>query len=457
MSFDVAILGGGPGGYVAALRAAQLGLRTALVEKDELGGVCLNAGCIPSKTLLTSADLFSKISKCSDWGIDLPGQASWNLKRLAEKKNQVITRLRAGIAVLVQKRGIALYKGLGQLEDAGRVKVGAETLEAKNIVIATGSRPKRFDWGLKDCKNIWTSIEALELRSIPPRLLILGAGPEGCEFSLIYSALGSKVFLVEAQQRILPGFDPDAAAVLKRTLAAKRVEILAPERVQSVKEIDSALQVIMGSGVTLEVDTVILCTGRKPNVEGFGLEKLDTKLDPLKNALVVNKNLETSIPRLYAIGDVIGGFMMAHSASYEGYAVAEKIAGKDLNLDYRAVPSCVYTSPEVAQVGLSEEAARAQGIPCEVGKFSFSALGRSHAKGTSEGFLKVIGNAKTGELLGVVIVGDGASELVSTAGLALQKKATVADLCKLMAPHPSASEAISEAAHLFFKEGLHFA
>lgn len=455
-SFDLVVLGGGPGGYVAALRAGQLGLKVCLVEKEFLGGVCLNKGCIPSKTLLAATELFSKMEKAGDWGIETAGPAVWNLKRLFERKDEVIQRMRQGLEALCQKRKVLRVTGVGRLTGPNTVRVGNEDYTAGHIILATGSLPKRISFGITDRRKVFSSEEALSFPNRPASLLVLGGGPEGCEFALIYKGFGSNVTLVEAEERLLPGFDRDAGAAIKRALVAKGIEVLTGDTLSKAVQDGAKVQVELKSGSIRAVDSVLVCAGRVPNTEGLGAETVGLALDA-KRAVVSDGELKTNIGSIRAIGDVTGKRMMAHSASYEGYVTASVLAGKKEALDYRAVPSCVYTYPEVAQAGLSEENAKAQNIPYEVGRFSFMALGRSQAKGQTEGFVKVIGHAKTQEVLGGVIVGDGAAEMINLIALCIRKKLKVGDLRSHIAPHPSASEAVVEAAHLFFKEGLHFA
>ena len=454
--FDLLVLGGGPGGYVAALRGAQLGLKVCLVEKEFLGGVCLNKGCIPSKTLLAGTELFTKIEKASEWGIEIKNPPVWNTKKLFEKKDQVILRMRQGLEALCQKRKVLIVNGTGHLTGPNEVRVGNETYLAKKIILATGSSPRNLDIGLKDKESILSSEEALSPNRIPETLLILGGGPEGCEFALIYRGLGSKVILIEAKDRLLPTFDRDAGAALKRTLTAKGVEVLTGEKLLKAEKAHEKISIQLSGNSKFSVDSILVSVGRIPNSQGLGLETAGVFFNE-KKAVLTDAHMMTNLDSVYAIGDLAGKSMMAHSASYEGYVTASRIAGKKEDLDYRSVPSVVYTYPEVAEVGLNEEKAQEQNVPYEIGRFSFMALGRSHAKGQTEGFVKIIGHAKTNEILGGVVVGEGAPEIINTISLAIKHKLKVNDLREHIAPHPSASEAVVEAAHLFFKEGLHFA
>ena len=421
-----------------------------------MGGVCLNKGCIPSKTLLAGTELFSKIGKAADWGIEIQGAPVWNTRKLFEKKDEVIARMRQGLDALCQKRKVFMVKGAGRLVGAKQVEVGGEIYSAEHIILATGSSSKRLDLGITDKENILSSEEALSPKKIPGTLLILGGGPEGCEFALIYRALGSKVILLEAQEKLLPALDRDAGAALKRSLTAKGVEVMTGDTLLKVSKDKSHLKVGSKSGAEFLVDSILECVGRVPNSEGLGLEKVNVSINERK-AVVTDGRLKTSVDSIYAIGDLAGKLMMAHSASYEGYVTASRLAGKKEDLNYGSVPSVVYTYPEAAEVGLNEEKVKERNIPYEIGRFSFMALGRAQAKGQTEGFVKVIGHAKTNEVLGGVIVGDGAAELINIFSLAIKHKLKVEDLRAHIAPHPSASEAVVEAAHLFFKEGLHFA
>lgn len=454
--FDVIVVGGGPAGYVAALRAGQLGLKTALVEKEKLGGVCLNKGCIPSKTLLAATELAAKIEKAADWGIELPGAPTWKLKRLFEKKEEVITKLRQGIEALVQKRKIVLLPGEAKFVGPGKIQVGGSTYSAKKVILATGSSARKLDIGIQNKKLIWTSEEALALERIPSKLLILGAGPEGCELALIYKGLGSSVTLVEKKERVLPTFDRDACSVLKRAITAKGIEILTEDSLLKASEVSGKVYAELTSGKKIEADAVLVSVGRVPNGAGLGLEALGAMLDA-RGAVLTSSELNTNLNWLYAVGDVRGDKMLAHVGSYEGYKAAEFAAGRKEKLDYSAVPSCCYTYPEVASVGLSEEETQAQNVPYEIGRFSFMALGRSHAKAQTEGFVKLIGHAKTNVVLGGVVVGENAADLIHPIGLAIKNGLKMEALRDHIAAHPSASEAITEAAHLFFKEGLHVA
>ena len=455
-SFDLLVLGGGPGGYVAALRAAQLGLKVCLVDKEFLGGVCLNKGCIPSKTLLAGTELYSKIERASDWGIELGGKPQWNTKRLFEKKDEVILKMRQGLDALCQKRKVFRVNGFGTFESPTEVRVGKEIYKAANVVLATGSSPRKVEMSAQDPKKVLTSEEALFLKEIPSSLMILGGGPEGCEFALVFRGLGCRVVLVEAKERLLPGMDRDASATIRRTLVSKGIEVLTEDRLLSAVESKIGIEAKLKSGKAETIGAILVSIGRVPNTSGMGLESLGVRLNE-KKAIVTDKSLKTSVDSVYAIGDVTGNLMMAHSASYEGYVTANRAAGKKEVLDYSAVPSVVYTYPEVAEVGLNEEKAAAQNIPYESGRFSFVALGRAHAKGQTEGFVKLIGHAKTNQVLGGVVVGEGASDLINMISMAVKHGLTVEDLRNHVAPHPSASEAVVEAAHLFFKEGLHYA
>ncbi len=455
-AFDLIVVGGGPGGYVAALRAGRLGLKVCLIEKEFLGGVCLNRGCIPSKTLLAATELFGKFEKAGEWGIEMAGPVTWNLNKLFEKKDAVIQRMRQGLEALCQKRKVFLAQGTGRFVGPKSVEAGGKTYTAGHVILASGSLPRRLDLGITDKALVFSSEEALSMPKAPASVLILGGGPEGCEFALIYRGFGSGVTLVEAKDQLLPGFDRDAGAAIKRTLVAKGVEVVTGQKLLKASKDGDGLTAHLTGGEVKKVSAVLVCVGRVPNTKEMGLESLGLELDP-RGAVITDKELRTNIGTVYAIGDVTGNRMMAHSASYEGYVTAGALAGKKEALDYRAVPSCVYTYPEVAEVGLNEEKALSQNIPFEIGRFSFMALGRSHAKGQTEGFVKIIGHAKTNEVLGGVIVGEGAPELINPIALCIQKKLKVEDLRSHIAPHPSASEAVTEAAHLFFKEGLHFA
>jgi dihydrolipoamide dehydrogenase len=456
-SFDVVVLGGGPGGYVAALRAAQHGLSVCLIEKEFLGGACLNHGCIPTKTLLTSVDLYNKILKAPEWGIELKTMPEWNLNKLFEKKESVVFKIRQGLNFLCKKRKIRIVIGFGTVLSSTQVQVGEDIYGANHIIIATGSSAKTPNSIGISGAHVWTSREALSRHErLPESLLILGAGPEGCEFSQIYSALGAKVTLIEAKERILPGFDSDAADALHRNLKLKGIEVMTGQLVKKFDEVDKKIECVLSDGKKIAFDNLLISAGRVPNSSNIGAESIGLSLNA-RGFIETNEYYETHIKNIYAIGDVNGKSMMAHSASYQGYLVADVIAKGKKPLQRVTTPSCVYTNPEIAQVGLNEASAKEGNIDYQVGRFSFLALGRSHAKGQTEGFVKIIGDAKNYKILGAVVVGDGASEIINMITLAIQKEMTVTELREHIAPHPSATEAVAEAAHLFFKEGLHFA
>jgi dihydrolipoamide dehydrogenase len=454
-SLDLLVLGGGPGGYVAALRAAQLGLKVGLIEKEALGGVCLNQGCIPSKTLLTAAELFHQFEKAAEWGVEIAAPVSWNLKRLFDRKDEVVSRMRQGLEGLCQKRKVQLIRGEGTLAGPGEIRVGSDAYRAKNIIIATGSSPTRLDLGISET-DMLSSEEALALTEVPASLLILGGGPEGCEFALIFRALGAEVTVAEAKDRLLPGLDPDAGTALRRALEVKGITVLTGEKLTRATPSDRGLECELKSGTKVTAKKLLVCVGRTPNTANLGLEAAGIRCNE-KKAVAVDGELRTTAASVYAIGDVTGNLMMAHAASCEGYAVAGALAGRKEEIHYDSIPSVVYTYPQAAEVGLNEEKARARNIPFEIGRFSFLALGRAHAKGHTQGFVKIVGHARTHEVLGGTIVGDGADDLINVITLAVKHRLKVEDLRRHVAPHPSASEAVVEAAHLFFKEGLHFA
>ena len=441
---------------MAALRAAQNGLTVCLIEKEFLGGTCLNRGCIPTKTLLTSVDLFNKIKKAEEWGIELRTAPEWNLKKLFEKKDSVILKIRQGLDFLCKKRKIHIVPDFGKIISSTQAQTGDHTYEAGHIIIATGSSaktPKGFgDPGAK----VWTSREALSKReALPESLIILGAGPEGCEFAQIYSGLGVKVSLIEAKERILPGFDPDAAEALSRSLSSGGIEVITGQWVKNFEEKNTKIEIVLADGKRVIADNLLLSIGRAPNSKNIGLESLGVSLSA-NGFIDTDEYYETNIKNIYAVGDVNGKSMMAHSASHQGYFVADTIAKGKQPLQKSVIPSCVYSSPEIAEVGLNEASAKERAIAYQAGRFSFMTLGRSHAKGQTTGFVKILGDAKTHKILGGVVVGDAASEIINMIAWAIQKETTVAELRKHIAPHPSATEAVAEAAHLFFKEGLHF-
>jgi dihydrolipoamide dehydrogenase len=444
-SFDVVILGGGPGGYVAALRAAQLGAKTAIVEKDRMGGTCLVRGCIPTKALLQSSELFHLAKGGAELGL-VTDSLTFDWAAAQKRKTAVVDQLVKGVEGLLKVGGVTTYRGAGRLSGKGTVTVGNGVIQAKDIVIATGSAISRIP--LKGAELTIDSDQILELKEVPKRLAVIGGGVVGMEFAAMFAALGSQVTVLEMLPQVLPMVDADLVSVYAKHLAGIGGAIHTNAKVAEVVKAKGGLQVRYsegGEGGAVDADQVLLAVGRSPYTEGLGAEEAGVKLE--RGRVVVDAQLRTTAQGVWAIGDVIGGIMLAHVASYEGVCAVENIAGKgNRTPDYHAAPNCIYTDPEIAHVGLGEKEAREKGLDIKVGKFPFVASGRALTLGQSEGFAKVIADAGSGKILGAHIVGPRATDLIAEATLAIQNELTMEQLDLTMHAHPTLPESLMEAA-----------
>ena len=444
-SFDVVILGGGPGGYVAALRAAQLGAKTAIVEKDRLGGTCLVRGCIPTKALLQSSELYSLAKGGAEFGLVTDSIAfDWSVAQ--KRKTAVVDQLVKGVEGLLKTGGVTTFRGAARLTGKGTVTVGNDVIKAKDIVIATGSAISRIP--LKGAEHTIDSDQILELKDVPKRLAVIGGGVVGMEFAAMFAALGSKVTVLEMLPQVLPMVDADLVNVYTKHLAGIGGAIHTNSKVAEVVKSKGGLQVRFsegGEGGALDADQVLLAVGRSPYTEGLGAEAAGVKLE--RGRVVVDAQLRTTASGVWAIGDVIGGIMLAHVASYEGICAVENIAGNgNRTPDYHAAPNCIYTDPEIAHVGLGEKEARDKGLDIKVGRFPFAASGRALTLGQSEGFAKVIAEAGSGKILGAHIIGPRATDLIAEATLAIQNGLTMEQLDLTIHAHPTLPESLMEAA-----------
>ena len=444
-SFDVVILGGGPGGYVAALRAAQLGAKTAIVEKDRLGGTCLVRGCIPTKALLQSSELYSLAKGGAEFGLVIDSIAfDWSVAQ--KRKTAVVDQLVKGVEGLLKAGGVTTFRGAGRLSGKGTVTVGNDVIKAKDIVIATGSAISRIP--LKGAEHTIDSDQILELKDVPKRLAVIGGGVVGMEFAAMFAALGSKVTVLEMLPQVLPMVDADLVNVYTKHLAGIGGAIHTNSKVAEVVKAKGGLQVRFsegGEGGAVDADQVLLAVGRSPYTEGLGAEEAGVKLE--RGRVVVDAQLRTTATGVWAVGDVIGGIMLAHVASYEGVCAVENIAGGgDRVPDYHAAPNCIYTDPEIAHVGLGEKEAKEKGLNIKIGKFPFAASGRALTLGQSEGFAKVIADAGSGKLLGAHIIGPRATDLIAEATLAIQNGLTMEQLDLTIHAHPTLPESLMEAA-----------
>ena len=467
MTYDLVIIGSGPGGYVAAIRAGQLGMKTAIIEKyNTLGGTCLNVGCIPSKALLDSSEHYHQLNHTfAEHGISVQ-KSSLDMVQMIERKNQVVSQTCDGVKYLMKKNKVDVYYGHGSFVDSTHIKVMAadntETiLTAGKVIIATGSKPVTPATMGYDKNRVITSTEALNITTLPKHMVIIGAGVIGLELGSVFARLGTKVEVVEYLDRLLPGMDTDAAKELQRSLKKLGVTFHLSHEVISVKGTKTKAKVEMkpragGDSITLETDYCLIAIGRRPYTEGLGLENTAVKLDE-KGKIIVGDHLQTDEPNIYAIGDVIKGAMLAHKAEEEGIYVVETMAGQKPHIDYNLIPGVVYTWPEIASVGKTEEALKAEGVEFKVGKFPMKALGRSRASGDTEGFMKVIAHKDSDEILGVHMFAARAADLIMEGVALMEFKASAEDMARISHPHPTFSEAIKEAAlDATEKRALHF-
>lgn len=454
-TYDITIIGSGPGGYVAAIRCAQLGMKTAIIEKyDTLGGTCLNVGCIPSKALLDSSEHYHNAThNFEEHGIDVKDVKA-NLEQMIKRKNDVVAQTCNGVKFLMDKNKIDVHYGLGSFVDKNTVKVtdkdGKETtLSTKNVIIATGSKPNYFPGMEPDKKRIITSTEALNLTEIPKKLLVIGGGVIGLELGSVYSRLGTQVEVVEFADKIIPTMDGTMSKELTRVLKKEGFKFHLQHRVQNVKNNGENVTLTAlnkkGEEVTMEADYCLVAVGRKPYTEGLGLENAGLKVND-RGQIDVNDHLQTSVSNIYAIGDVIKGAMLAHKAEEEGVFVAELLAGQKPHINYNLIPGVVYTWPEVAAVGKTEEELKEAGVDVKIGSFPIKALGRARASMDTQGVVKIIADANTDEVLGVHMVAPRAADLIMEAVTAMEYRASAEDMARICHPHPTYSEAVKEAA-----------
>jgi dihydrolipoamide dehydrogenase len=454
-SFDVVIIGSGPGGYVSAIRCAQLGFKTAIIEKySTLGGTCLNVGCIPSKALLSSSHHYAEIKHFADHGIEVSGEVKVNLEKMIARKQGVVDQTVGGINYLMEKNKITVFNGLGSFVDATHVAIAkadgtSETIEAKNIIIATGSKPSSLPFIKIDKERIITSTEALALKEVPKHLVIIGGGVIGIELGQVYLRLGAEVSVVEYMDRIIPGMDGALSKELTKVLKKQGMKFYTSHKVQSVERKGDAVIVqaenAKGETITLEGDYSLVSVGRRPYTDGLNADKAGVKISD-RGQVEVNDHLQTSVSNIYAIGDVVRGAMLAHKAEEEGTMVAEILAGQKPHIDYNLIPGVVYTWPEVAAVGQTEEQLKASNVAYKVGSFPFKALGRARASGDLDGFVKILADAKTDEVLGVHMIGARTADLIAEAVTSMEFKASAEDISRMSHAHPTFAEAIKEAA-----------
>jgi dihydrolipoamide dehydrogenase len=457
-AFDVIVIGGGPGGYVAAIRAAQLGAKVLLIEKDELGGTCLNRGCIPTKAMLSDAKLYDHVKSSSVLKTE---GLRVDMKELLLRKNEVVKRLATGVQFLIKDNGITFSQGMARFLDPKTIEVesqkGKEQFRGQKIIIGTGSVSAQIPNVPIDGKTILTSTEMLNLSSIPKDLLIIGGGVIGMEFACLFNGLGSKVTVIEMLPEIISTEDGEVIRGLTTLLKKRKIEIYTETRVKEAKVKKGRSEVVAidkeGKEILFHAEKALVAVGRSPYTEGLQLDKIQIAMNG--KFIKVNEKMETSLHGIYAIGDVTGRQMLAHKASAEGIVAAENALGQQSKVDYSKIPNCIYTFPEVASIGLTEKQAKDKGVQVMVGRFPFQSNGRALATGDSEGFVKVIAEKELGQVIGVHILGEHATDLIGGPALALALEATVEEMGKTTQPHPTLTEAISEAALDAIKEAIH--
>lgn len=451
MQYDVVIIGGGPGGYVAAIKAAQLGGRVLLAEKDTLGGVCLNRGCIPTKTLLKCSGMYKSLKKAEQYGI-LIVEPAFDFSKMMDRKQQVVSNLVKGINGLMKSNGIDVVRGLGQIIDRNHVQIDNKVFETKNIIIATGSRPFKPNIKGIDSPAVMDSDALLSMEAVPESMVIIGGGVIGIEFAILLEELGCKVTILEMMDNILNMADEEIIKECRGILKANRIEVVTSAR---VVEIDggSVTYEKEGGRKTVTGEKILVSTGRVPNTDQTELDTLGIR--HRRGFIETDDRLHTSIAGIYAIGDVNGKYMLAHVASEEGITAVETIFGHEAEISYQNIPQCIYSHPEIAWVGLTEKEAREMGYDVATGKFPLSANGKSQADGDTTGFIKLVTDKKYGEILGAHMVCAHATDMISECTLALRLESTAADLASMMHPHPTVSEALSEAALKSIGKALH--
>jgi dihydrolipoamide dehydrogenase len=455
----ITVLGAGPGGYVAALRAAQLGADVTVVEDGEVGGTCLNWGCIPTKTLIASAEVLHKARNAHSFGLTLDGTVTPNIGKIVERKNKVVAVQVKGIRALFKSWGIRLIEGRGVISGPALIRVSlkdgsAQEIETDKIIIATGSRPARIPAFPFDGKRILSSDHAINPDIIPESLLIVGAGVIGCEFAFIYKEFGSQVTMVEMMPRAVSTEDEEISAILERELKKKKIKLINNTSVESVDVRDKDVSVTLSNGEVTEVEKVLVSIGRTVNSDNIGLEEVGIKKGE-RGEIIVDRSMETNISGIYAIGDVVGGTMLAHLASKEGIVAAENAMGGAAEVNYDVVPAAIFTSPEIGSVGLRENQAVEKGHRIRIGRFQCRALGKAHAMGEISGMFKIIADEDSDRILGAHIIGPHASDLIHEIALAMEKGLKVKDIAHTIHAHPTLSEGIMEAAEDVHDSAIH--
>ncbi|MBU2604096.1 MAG: dihydrolipoyl dehydrogenase [Actinobacteria bacterium] len=457
----IVIIGGGPGGYVAAIRAAQRGAEVTVVEKDLLGGTCLNRGCIPTKALLGSVEALHKARSGADFGFGIEGEIVPDFARMMERKNEISKMLRDGIHGLFKKNKVKLVEGTGRITSPTTVDVdtaeGLVTVEADKVIIATGSEPARLPFFDFDQPTVLTSTSALQLEKIPETLLIIGAGVIGCEFASVFSELGTKITIVEMMPQMLPLEDKRLAKQFQGIFKKKGIEVLLKTKVDGIAEYaEDHITANLEGGPQITAEKMLVSIGRQPNTQDIGLETVGVETDS-RGYIVVNDKLETNVPGVYAIGDVNGGILLAHVASYEGLVAVENCLGGNQERDLKVVPSCVYTLPEIASIGLNEDQARDEGYHPITGTFRLGAAGKALAIGEAQGYIQIVADEATDKVIGANMMGPHVTDLIHEIAVAIKNGLTVKQIGDTIHAHPTIGEALMEAAHDVHGESVHVA
>ena len=455
----IVVIGAGPGGYVAALRAAQLGAEVTVIEAEEVGGTCLNWGCIPTKTLLASAEMFARVKRCADYGLEVSGEVFARMDRIMARKDKIVSTQAKGIRGLFKSRGVTLIEGRARLRSPRSVEVlmadgTRRRVEGDALLVATGSRPASIPAFPFDGKRIISSNEALHLSEVPKSLIIVGAGVIGCEFAFIFRELGSEVTLIEAMPRAVSTEDHEVSEILERELKKSRIRLLKETKVHSMKVEEGQVTARLESGAPLEAEKALVSVGRAANTRDLGLEDIGVKRGA-RGEILVDECLRTSVEGVYAVGDVTGGLMLAHVASKQGLTAVENITGGNARMNYQVVPSAIFTHPEIGSVGLREHQCAERGQRVKIGRFPFRGLGKAHAMGEIAGMVKVIAEDGTDQVLGVHIIGPHASDLVHEAALAMERGLTVRDIAGMIHAHPTLSEGLMEACEDVHGSAIH--
>ncbi|RKD33779.1 dihydrolipoyl dehydrogenase [Thermohalobacter berrensis] len=453
----ILVLGGGPGGYVAAIKAAILGADVTLIEKKEVGGTCLNVGCIPTKALLASSEAFDMVNKAKEYGIEINGDVKVDFASMMERKNKIVEEMIKGIQFLFDKKSVKLVRGFGKLIDKNKIEVTKENgtkevIEGDKIIIATGSKPIVPPIFPYDGENVITSDEALALENAPESMIIVGGGVIGCEFGQFFKKIGTKVTIVEMAKQLLNYEDKDVAKQLLRSFKRDKIKVKTNKKIEKCEIKGKKVTAYLDGGKTIEAEKMLVAVGRKPNIENIGLEELGIEIENGK--IVVNEKMETNVEGVYAIGDIVDSPFLAHVASKEGIIAVENALGKDKKIDYKAVPRCVYTDPEVAAVGITEKEAKEKKIEYKTGTFQFRGLGKAKAIGKFQGFVKVIADNED-RIIGAAIVGPHATDLLAELTLAVKLGLTVEEVGDVIHPHPTLSEGIMEALHDVHNQCVH--